>query len=127
MTAKSLVAIVAGLASWEAIIGLCSWAAKHGWPAYAAAAPDRAYDLTMLVARLTVAAIATLAAGALATRIAGAASRAALGVGGLLLLVSLGWHIHIWPQYPVWYHLVYLGYLLPLSLFGGRLACGKAG
>ena len=108
-----------------AITSICSWATLHGWPAYAAAAPTRSYDSTMLLVRQSVGVIATLAAGALASRIAEAGSRAAPIVGGLLLLVSVPWHIHIWSQYPIWYHLVYLGYLLPLALLGERLARAK--
>ena len=117
-----MIAIVAGLLVWVGIAALSSFAARHGWPAYAAAQPTRAYDTPMRIARLAVGAIATVAGGAVAARIAQDAGRAALLTGGMLLLVSVPWHISIWPHYPVWYHLVYLAYLVPLALLGGRLA-----
>ena len=120
-------AIMAGLAAWVSIISIGSWAALHGWPAYAAAAPTHSYTMAKLLTRQIVGAIATLAAGALAARIATAGSRAALFTGAVLLLVSVPWHIRIWPQYPVWYHLLYLGYLLPMAILGGRMARGDAG
>lgn len=121
-----IAAIMAGLVAWVLITGIGSWAILHGWPAYAAAASAHSYTMAMLLTRQIVGAIATLAAGALAARIAGAGSRAALLTGAVLLLISVPWHIRIWPQYPVWYHLLYLSYLLPLALLGGRLARGNA-
>jgi hypothetical protein len=41
-------------------------------------------------------------------------------------MISLVDHYYVWDQYPIWYHLVYLGYLLPLTLLGGQLAIKKA-
>ena len=61
---KTCGAVISGLVAWMAITSICSWATLHGWPAYAAAAPTRSYDSTMLLVRQSVGVIATLAAGA---------------------------------------------------------------
>jgi hypothetical protein len=55
------------------------------------------------------------------------AKQAVLMFGILLLLISTAEHIRIWEQYPVWYHLFYLAYLMPLTVLGGRLIKPSAG
>ena len=118
--AGGLAAVVIALAA--AVI------ARRLWPAYAAAEPTRAYTLAMLCARLTAGAIITACSAGVATRAANNDERAAWWLGVLALSISLPHHVFdVWAQYPVWYHLVYLGYLVPLAGAAGRLARGPAG
>jgi hypothetical protein len=37
------------------------------------------------------------------------------------LLFSVVDHIIIWEQFPIWYHVLYLGYIVPLALLGGKI------
>jgi hypothetical protein len=91
------------------------------WPEYAAAAPDKAYTLPMLWARLGVAALLTLLSAAAATVVA-ADRRVAWVLGSLFVVVSLPSHLyHVWADYPAWYHGVYLASLVPIAWIGGRL------
>lgn len=46
------------------------------------------------------------------------------GVG--LLVLSVVWHIKIWDQYPVWYHLCWFGCIVPSAMLGGMMVSGKA-
>ena len=113
-------AVVAGWAAWLLVAAVSGLLAKVLWAGYAEAAADHRFTFAMLVVRLGAGAIATLVAGAVAAWLAGGRWRAILLTGGGLLLLSLVRHYQIWDQDPVWYHLVYLGYLLPLTALGAR-------
>ena len=92
------------------------------WPGYAAAEPNKAYTLGMLIARLSLAALLTAGAACAATWVARDGGRAAWYLGVLFLLVSLPVHLRsVWNDYPVWYHAVYLLSLVPIAGYSGRL------
>jgi hypothetical protein len=114
--------IVAGLLIFFLVSFLVGLAAHSLWPDYAAAAADRAYTFPMLLARLVTGAVATVVAGWGASKIALEHQVAALWLGVVLLAISVPWHIRIWSEYPVWYHLVWLACLIPCALLGGRLS-----
>lgn len=120
--ARRLGAILAGFLAFEAVVLVCLFAARTGWPAYAAAEPTRAYDLAMFFARLTAGSLATLAGGAVAARVDRGTRQTALLFGGTLLVISVIWHVGIWYQYPVWYHLGWFACIVPFAALGGRLA-----
>lgn len=113
-------AVVAGLLIFAVATFLASLVARSAWPAYAAAVPDRTYTLPMLLTRLIAGAAATIAAGWGTSRIAHGDRFSALWLGLVLLTISVPWHIHIWHEYPTWYHLVWFGCLIPCALLGGR-------
>ncbi|MEQ1865757.1 MAG: hypothetical protein ABL996_14045 [Micropepsaceae bacterium] len=95
---------------------------RAAWPAYAAAEPLKAYSLDMLLARLAVGVMSGLSAGGVATLVAGDRGRAALLVGAVFLSISLRPHLVTgWSDYPVWYHVVYLSYIIPVAYLGGYL------
>ena len=118
---RTIGAVTAGAVTFEALVLLSLFAARAGWPAYAAAEPSRAFSFTMLLVRLAVAALITLVAGAVAARVDQSTKRAALMFGLALLALSVVWHIRIWYQYPVWYHLCWLACIVPFSVLGGSL------
>jgi hypothetical protein len=119
---RKIGAILAGLLVF-AVVALAFWFAAHtGWPAYAEVEKQRAFTLDMQITRLAVGMLATLAAGAAASCLDHGVKQTVLLTGMVLLLISVVDHIYIWDQYPVWYHLVYLAYLVPLTLLGGHLA-----
>ena len=119
---RKVSSVIAGLLMFFLLSFLASLAAKSLWPAYAAAVPDRAYTLPMQLARLATGAIATVVAGWLASTIARDRQFSALWVGLVLLAISVPWHISIWSEYPVWYHLVWFACLIPCAFLGGRIA-----
>jgi hypothetical protein len=118
---KRIGAILAGFVAWWGVVGLATLLVRAVWPAYAAAEPLRAYTLDMLLTRLTTGMVATLVAGAVVAWLSKRELKAVLWFGGVLLLLSAVHHYRIWDQYPVWYHLVYLAYLVPLTVLGARL------
>ena len=104
-------------------VALAGFAAlRHLWPAYAAVEAQHAYTLPMSLSRLTLGVVGAASAGAVATLIARDTGRAAWWLGGQFLALSLAIHIREWALYPVWYHLVYLTYLAPVTGLGGALA-----
>jgi hypothetical protein len=115
-------AILAGLLAFVAVEATASIAARALWPAYDMAAPTRAYTLEMLLAREGAGMLCALAAGAAAASVSNGVRRTELESGIALLLIAVAYHLWIWDQYPVWYHLLFLSYLVPLSLLGGKLA-----
>ena len=42
-------------------------------------------------------------------------------LGILLLLAFIPVHLRLWSLFPLWYHLVFLGTLVPLIVLGSRL------
>ncbi|MDE2597391.1 MAG: hypothetical protein KGL44_10980 [Sphingomonadales bacterium] len=118
---RKIASVIAGLACFAAVSGMLSLLATHAWPAYAAAYPHRAYTMAMLIVRLTAGVVAIVCAAALTAALAEQRRPAALWLGITLLAISLPWHIHIWKQYPAWYHLFWFASLIPTALLGERL------
>jgi hypothetical protein len=119
-------AVVAGFVAWIVVASVLGLGLRLGWPAYSAALPTRSYDLAMYASRLSISLVSSLAAGAVAARLGGVGGRAALATGVVQLVLFAPYHMTIWDQYPVWYHLFFLGSLVPFALWGARLAGGTA-
>jgi hypothetical protein len=91
------------------------------WPAYAAADPDKTFSIAMLLSRLSVGALSTAGAACIATIVAADNGRAAWWLGWIFVVISLPVHLYfVWSDYPVWYHVVYLSYLVPIAVLTGR-------
>jgi hypothetical protein len=97
--------------------------ARRVWPEYAAAEPTKAYSLVMLISRLSAGALCTACAAVVTTMVARDRGQAAWWLGVLFLAVSLPSHLfQVWADYPAWYHVVYLSYLVPIAGLIGRVA-----
>ena len=92
---------------------------RETWPAYASVADAMTFTLPMMIARLTVGALATLAMGLATSVVSRRSLVATLAAGALLLLVFIPEHIRLWDTFPVWYHLTFLLSLVPLAYVGG--------
>lgn len=119
---RRVVGLIAGFGTALAIFVVATLVAGVVWPAYAAAAPTKAFTPAMLGARLITGAVGTaLAAGVTAT-IARDNGLAAWWLGLALLACSLPIHlIRVWADYPLWYHIAYLSYLVPIAGLTGRV------
>ena len=78
-------------------------------------------DNTILIMHLVRAVIITLMSGFLAAFIARGNKNAPLGLGILLFLFGAMVQAIAWNYIPVWYHIVFLALLIPVSIIGGRL------
>lgn len=122
---RSRVAVLGGLVSWL-LLGATGLALLRFWPDYAAAEPTKAYTFAMMIARLTVAVIASVIAGAMAAKMSRTGAAAAWWVGVILLGGSAPIHlVRVWADYPAWYHFAYL-LLIPVTGLSGTLVSGRS-
>lgn len=119
---KIPVGAVMNFVAWAALGTLILIAVRIMWPEYAAAEPTRAYDLAMMVMRLSVSAIALLGAAYIAATTVRENKITPLAGALLMLALNVPYHISIWDEYPAWYHLVFLVSIPVLTMLGGRLA-----
>ncbi|HEY6823549.1 MAG TPA: hypothetical protein VI195_03870, partial [Steroidobacteraceae bacterium] len=106
---------------WVVLISVLDRALRLLLAGYAAAEPTMSFTLGMLLSRLAIGALTSLAAGAIAAWIAPASTRLPVLLGITLLVAFIPVHARLWSLFPFWYHLVFLGTLLPLVLLGSRL------
>ncbi|MGD9590320.1 MAG: hypothetical protein AB7Q37_11715 [Pyrinomonadaceae bacterium] len=78
-------------------------------------------DTTILALHIIRSIIFSLMAGFLAAFIANENRKAPLALGILLLLFGLMVQVMVWNYLPVWYHVVFLGLLVPMTVVGGKL------
>jgi hypothetical protein len=123
--AKTTLGVVAGLAAWVTIASIAGGIMRGAWPEYASVADTMTFTLPMLFARLAIGAFATLTAGLVTAVIAPRPLLARLVPGALLLVVFIPVHVMLWDRFPVWYHLTFLGSLVPLTYLGGKIAEGS--
>jgi hypothetical protein len=118
--AKGILGVVAGLAAWVIVVIVAGTIMRLSWPAYASVADAMTFTLPMMVARLSIGALATLATG-MATAAIDRSVLVRVIPGVLLLIVFVPVHAMLWDKFPVWYHLIFLVSLVPLSYLGGTI------
>jgi hypothetical protein len=118
---KAVLAVVAGLTAWWLCLIVAGLILRATWPAYVAVADAMTFTLPMMLARLSIGALATLAAGWVTSAIAPRSMLVRLMPGLILLALFIPQHISLWNRFPVWYHLTFLLSLVPLTYLGGRI------
>jgi len=119
---KKILGVVGGLIVWMIVVMVVGETMRRSWPAYANVADAMTFTLPMIIARLSIGALATLAAGLVTALIVPQSTMAKLMPGVLLLLAFIPQHIMLWDKFPIWYHLTFLLSLVPLTWVGGALA-----
>jgi hypothetical protein len=117
-------AVIWGLFAWVVVSSIGDRLLRFGWAAYAAAEPVMTFTLGMMGARLLLGAVSTLVAGFVTGYICDKHRGTVLVTGAFLLLLFLPVHYALWSKFPVWYHLVFLGSLVPLTWAGAELRRG---
>lgn len=123
---RSVLALLVGLALWVLVVSLLNRGLRVGFTGYAAAEPTMSFTLGMKVGRLIIGAVASLAAGAATGMMARSKTSLPWVLGAILLLAFVPVHIGLWTKFPVWYHLTFLGTLVPLVALGARLTRSRA-
>ena len=118
---RSIFGFLAGLVLWVLVASLINRGLRLGFPGYALAEPAMAFTLSMKIARLTLAVLASLAAGATTGWIAPSQRILPWILGAVILAMFLPMHVQLWAKFPVWYHLFFLGTLVPLVALGAAL------
>ncbi|MGH9641069.1 MAG: hypothetical protein ACRD3Q_01460 [Terriglobales bacterium] len=121
---KGIGALVVALVVWMVVATVIHRMMCVVWPAYAVATPLLNFTLPMKVARLSLGALCTLIAGAAARRLS-SLRWLPFALGCALLVLFLPEHYKLWSRFPAWYHLTFLGSLIPLALLGGRLPSAR--
>lgn len=78
-------------------------------------------SFSILILDLVRSIVTSLISGYLAAFVANENNRTTMILGVLLLLVGLGVQIMAWSMFPIWYHLVFLLMLIPMTIAGGKL------
>jgi hypothetical protein len=118
---RAVVAFIVGLLAWAVVVSLIDRVLRLSLAGYAAAEPALAFTLSMMVARLIMAAVTSLIAGAVLGAIAPASKRTPWAVGLVLLAAFIPIHVRLWHAFPAWYHLTFLVPLAPLIALGASL------
>src|SRR5262245_45159948 len=105
--AKNIIGVVAGLAVWVIVATVAGLIMRVSWPAYASVASAMTFTLPMMIARLSIGALATIAMGIVSAVIAPSAI-AKLMPGIFMLVLFIPQHVMLWQKFPVWYHLFFL-------------------
>src|SRR5215467_3934624 len=117
--ARGILGVVGGLVAFMAVVAVAGIIMRGAWPEYARVADAMTFTLPMMIARLTIGALATIAAGLVTTAIAKPSTLARVAPGILLLMAFIPQHIMLWEKFPIWYHLTFLLSLVPLTYLGG--------
>jgi len=78
-------------------------------------------DSSFLLFKIFHSVIASLISGYLAAIVANENRRTTLILGILLLIVGIAFQVTVWSLLPIWYHLVFLALLIPVTIAGGKL------
>ena len=118
---KTVGAVIAALVTWFLVATVLNLALRAWWPHYHEAESAFNFTFAMKLVRLVLGAISSLGAGFVAAWIGKVRMRAAMLTGVVLLALFVPGHYRIWDKFPVWYHLIFLVSLLPLTLLGAAL------
>ena len=129
---RIILGIIAGFIAWSIIwVGseqflatmLRDWYGAHQDRVALALANRESFsaDTTIVLLGLLRAAIASIMAGFLTAVVAGENRRSPLILGIILLFVGLMFQYIAWNVFPIWYHLIFLALLVPMTILGGRM------
>lgn len=124
---RLLAGILLGAVAWLVVVIALGFLVGMAWPEMATIKDMRALTLPMLVTRLSLSGVGSIVGGYVAALVGREYLRPALGAGILLLIVFVPYHLTIWGNFPIWYHLTFFVSLPLLSLLGGSLVASRTG
>lgn len=123
--------VIAGFIAWsilwvgsdQVLTNSISWYGEHQHAFEKAFMNGDAFsaDNTVLAMNLFRSVIISLLSGYLAAFIANENRKSTLILGILLLLFGLVVEISAWKYLPIWYHVIFLALLIPVTVAGGKL------
>ena len=119
-------AVAAGVCVWFAAATLGNLGLRALLPGYSDVEKAMTFTLAMLVARVVLGAVCSLAAGAACAAVSRPSKASGYLLAALLLALFIPVHVGLWNKFPVWYHAVFLGSLVPLSILGATLVDRRA-
>lgn len=122
---RTIAGVLVGAVIWLASVFVLGFVLREAWPEMAAIKQVTLLTVPMLFARLAVSALSSVVSGYAAGLVGRDSFRAPLGAGVLLLILFVPYHMTIWSDFPVWYHLSFFVSLPLLSLVGGALSARR--
>jgi hypothetical protein len=110
-----------GCLVWFAVATVGNFALRSFLPGYADVEKVMNFSVAMLVLRLMLSAAASLAAGSVCAAIAPRTRYPVYGLALLLVALFVPVHLFLWDKFPIWYHVLFLGTLVPLVMLGATL------
>ena len=129
---RIILAIIIGFIVWsvlwvgtDVILSLISpnWYGKTFIDFQAAVDNKTSYTIasTILILSLIRSVIFSVLSGSITALIAKENTKSTLGLGILLLVFGIFIQSVYWNYMPLWYHLLFLGLLIPMTILGGKL------
>ena len=119
---KMIAGIVAGLIAWIVVATIGNLMFRVAWPGYAEAEILMMFTLAMMVARLLLGALSSLCAGFVVAWITKRNGTGAKVLGIVVTAMFFPVHYLLWDKFPIWYHVIFLASLFPLTLLGAKLS-----
>jgi hypothetical protein len=124
--ARIVGAVVAGAAAWAVLWILGNKVGQSSFP-HLLAANQPVTATRALLGMMAYSVILSVLAGFITVRLAGRHGNTALWTLAVLQLAfGIFAEVSYWQLAPVWYHLVFLALIVPTTVWGGRLAGGRA-
>lgn len=129
---RIVLAVIAGFFVWaflwvgsDAVLRILSpdWYGKNYFEFQAAIDNKTTYalDASLLLISLVRSVIFSVIAGFISVLISKENLKAPLGLGVLLLAFGAFVQSVYWNYLPIWYHVLFLGLLVPMTILGGKL------
>jgi hypothetical protein len=128
---RIILGVIAGFVAWsilwvgsdQVLMATLDWYREHQLAFQKAMFNGESFQAssTILIMHLVRSVIISLISGYLAALVAAENRRAPLILGVLLLLFGIMVQAFAWKYIPVWYHLLFLLLLIPVTMIGGRL------
>jgi len=128
---RIILGVIVGFIAWTIIwigsdqflINALDWYSRHHMAFTAAVVNHAAFeaDQTVLIMNIARSLIASLLAGYLTAVVAGENRRSTIALGVVLLIVGVVFETIAWNYLPIWYHLLFLVLLIPVTIAGGKL------
>lgn len=120
---RIILGVVAGFVVWSIVWVVGDLIVAAVWPEFARSLETLEFTTPMLLVTLVRSVVTSVIAGFAAVLISKEFSRTAWGLGILLLLTGiLVQGMFYWDVVPLWYNLLFWLFLVPATVFGGKLA-----
>lgn len=128
---KIVIGVIVGFIVWSIVwVGSEPTLGKF-WPEYASHSIDVEKALTngtavetnsvIAIANLIRSFLTSMIAGYLAALVAGEFKRSTMILGIILVAVGIAVEFMFWNVAPAWYHILFVLFLLPMTILGGRM------
>jgi hypothetical protein len=119
---RSILAVICGLVTWFVAATIGNFGLRAWLPGYVAVERSMAFSTTMLCWRLVLGFVSSIAAGYVVSWIAGRHKPATdFAFAVVIVLFFLPVHYGLWPKFPIWYHVAFLGLVGPFAFLGATL------